>query len=69
MGDATPPKEHILILLPLPPNQELLDGIKKQHPGVTITYHLLELKMVFGGEPHKIPDGIYHSLVYLLCLH
>ena len=69
MGDATPPMEHILILLPLPPNQELLDGIKKKHPGVTITYHLLEFKMVFGGEPHKIPDGIYHSPVYLLYPH
>jgi hypothetical protein len=58
MGDATPAKEHILILLPLPPNQELLDGLKKKHPGVTINYHLIEFKVVFGQRAHNIPDGI-----------
>jgi hypothetical protein len=58
MGDATPAKEHVLILLPLPPNQKILDGIKKKHPGVTITYHLLDFKVVFGQQAHNIPDGI-----------
>jgi hypothetical protein len=69
MGDATPPHEHILILLPLPPNEKILDGIKKKHPGVTITYHLLDFKVVFGGEPHKIPDGMFLSPTYLHSLH
>ena len=69
MGDATPPNEHILILLPLPPNEKILDGIKKKHPGVTITYHVLDFKVVFGGEPHKIPDGMSLSPTYLHSLH
>ncbi len=58
MGDATPPKEHILILLPLPPNEEILSGIKKKHPGVTIKYITLSFPQVFGVEPHGVPNGI-----------
>jgi hypothetical protein len=58
MGDATPAKEHILILLPLPPNEEILGGIKKKHPGVTIKYVTLSFSAVFGLEPHNVPDGI-----------
>ena len=66
MGDATPAKEHILILLPLPPNEEILSGIKKKHPGVTIKYITLSFPQVFGGEPHGVPDGISHLST---CLH
>jgi hypothetical protein len=60
MGDATPPKEHLLIVLPLPPNQELLDGIKKKHPGITIKYHVIQFGVAFGHVPHDIPDGTCH---------
>jgi hypothetical protein len=65
MGDATPPKEHILILLPLPISQELLDGIKKKHPNTTIKYHFLDLKAVFAGAPPNVPDGILPITIYL----
>ncbi len=58
MGDATPPQEHILTILPLLPSEELLDGIKKKHPGVTINYQFLDFKAIFGNKPHNVPDGI-----------
>lgn len=61
MGDAAPPKEHILILLPLAVSPELIDGIKKKHPNTTIKYHFLDLKVIFAGLPHNVPDGICSS--------
>ena len=57
MGDATPPKEHLLIVLPLPPNQKLLDGIRKKHPAITIKYFEVSFGVAFGHVPHNIPDG------------
>jgi hypothetical protein len=63
MGDATPPKEHLLVVLPLPPNQELLDGIKKKHPGITIKYHVVQFGVAFGHVPHDIPDGTCHPYI------
>ena len=64
MGDATPPKEHLLIVLPLPPNQELLDGIRKKHPMITIKYFEVSFGVAFGHVPHAIPDGTCPTYTY-----
>lgn len=61
MGDARPPHEHLLVILPLPPNEEILNGLKKKHPGLTIKYHQVEFAMIFGSKAHPIPDGMNPS--------
>jgi len=46
MGDARPPptstKEHILALLPFPPDQKILDSIQKKHPNVDFDYETIQ---------------------------
>ncbi|KAG9231718.1 D-isomer-specific 2-hydroxyacid dehydrogenase-like protein [Amylocarpus encephaloides] len=45
-------KEHILCLLPVPANQEILDRIVKAHPNVDFTYRQFD----FTKRPVVIPD-------------
>ncbi|KAE9377192.1 D-isomer-specific 2-hydroxyacid dehydrogenase-like protein [Stipitochalara longipes BDJ] len=68
MGDATLATEHILILLPLPPDEKILDGLKKKHPGITIKYHTLSFAAVFGQEPHNVPDEEFLEATILVTL-
>jgi hypothetical protein len=59
MGDASPPpKEHILLLLPLPEPKDTLDALRKKHPNITIKYHLVDLKTLRNLGHHSVPDGI-----------
>lgn len=60
MGDATTPKDHILVLLPIAVPAENFDKIQKHHPGVTIKFHFLDMKKMFAGQPHlqDVPDRI-----------
>jgi hypothetical protein len=67
MGDASPPaKEHIVILLPLPEPKEILDGLRKKHPNITIKYHFLDLKARTVMDHNSVPDGTALPL-YIYC--
>jgi hypothetical protein len=55
MGDATPPREHILCIIPFPEPTEIIKRIQKKHPNVDFSYikHFSFPKT----ETDAVPDG------------
>lgn len=61
MGDASlPPREHVVVLLPLEEKKSVTDAIRKKHPHITLDYHFIDMKAlgVKGFNIHSVPDGI-----------
>jgi len=56
MGDATPPRQHILCILPFPEPTEIFERIQAKHPNVDFSYRKSSF---IGGKfvNHDIPDG------------
>lgn len=52
--------EHLLCTLPFPESKAIVDRIKKNHPGITITYRDLSHQDPFAKD-FGIPDGTANS--------
>ena len=48
--------EHILITLPSPEPTDILDKLRKKHPGLSIVYRPIPLRRG-AFEQDKVPDG------------
>jgi len=56
MGDATPPRQHILCILPFPKPTEIFEKIRAKHPNVDFSYKTSSLVNGKFVNP-DIPDG------------
>lgn len=57
MGDASPPRQHILCVLPFPEPHDIFKKIKAKHPNVDFSYQSLQFTRGKISTP-DIPDGI-----------
>jgi hypothetical protein len=65
MGEIPPPeKEHLLVIVPYPEPKDIIEGIKKRHPNVSIYYKTLE---TFSPKPHG-PESDDLAGLYLIHL-
>jgi len=61
MGDASPPRELILAIIPFPEPTELIEKIKKKHPNVDFAY----VQRAFSPKAitDAVPDGTFPCLL------
>ncbi|KAI9714199.1 MAG: hypothetical protein M1812_006420 [Candelaria pacifica] len=70
MGGGSDHKpEHLLIVVPLPEPEKILDRIRKEHPNIKISYHEITLgRTTFDRDESDIPNEIYKDVTILVTL-
>ncbi|KAH8598877.1 D-isomer-specific 2-hydroxyacid dehydrogenase-like protein [Bisporella sp. PMI_857] len=67
MGDATPPKDYVLFILPWPEPTEILDNLRKKHPNAEISWLTIQyVPGKLGVETISLPDETWKD-VTILC--
>ncbi|KAL3427753.1 d-isomer specific 2-hydroxyacid dehydrogenase [Phlyctema vagabunda] len=68
MGDARVSEEHILLIVPLPEPEDIIQSIKNKHPNVRITYRQQTFEHGKVNNKVAIPDDIFHDVTILVTL-